>query len=312
MSSGIFSKTWPYAAIIGAHLIWGISFVITKLTLQEFPPMSLAFLRFFLAVLLLLPFLFVERKQIKIAKNDLPWLIGVGALMVTLNIALFYNGLERTTVTSAAVLTMTVPLFSILVGWGILKEKVYVVNLVGIATGLVGAILIIGIPTVIFGKTLSPQMLLGDLLIVLASIVWVAGVTISRLKLKEYSTLTITAAIFLVGAVTFLIPAIHEYQQNPTWISHVTPLGIFGLIFITIAASISAYFLFEWGLSRVGVTQADLFQYIEPPIATAMAVLVLNEPLQFSFIIGGILIAVGVYWSTLLKPEHKHHQAHRT
>lgn len=311
MASGILTKTWPYAVIIIAHVIWGFTFVVAKLTLQEFPPMSLAFLRFALATLLISPFLFTEKNKIEIQKEDLPWLFAIGVLMVTLNIAFFYTGLLRTNVISASVLTMIIPIFSVFLGWTFFKEKVYVVNLAGIALGLLGAILIIGLPTLAFGGQISPQVIIGDILIILASISWVAGAVISRKMLKKYSSLTITTIMFGTGVITFLLPAINEYLQNPGWPSQVTWLGIFGLVFIAVASSICAYFLFEWGLAKIGVIQANLFHYIEVPIAATLAIIVLGENLQFSFIIGGLLIAIGVYWSTLLKKEHQHHRAHR-
>ncbi|MDO8498754.1 MAG: EamA family transporter [bacterium] len=311
MSSDIFKKSWPYTAIIIAHLIWGANFVVAKLTLQEFPPMSLAFLRFLLATVLLLPFVLIERDKMKVDREDLPALFSIGALMVTLNIAFFYAGLARTTATSASILTMIIPVLSILLSWIFLKEKIFTVNLIGIGTGLLGTVLIIGFPLLILGEQLSPQVLIGNFLIILASIVWVIGAIISKKMLQKYSTLTITAIIFLVGVLTFAIPAVNEYIQNPLWINQVTPVGIFGLLFIAILSSVSAYFLFEWGLGRLGVIKADIFQYIEPIIATALAVVVLGEKLQTSFLIGASFIALGVYWSTLAKVHHSHHKAHR-
>lgn len=302
-------KSWPYLAIITAHFIWGINFIAAKFALQEFPPMSLAFLRFFFALILLLPFLLTEKK--KIAKIDLPVLLGIGLLMVTLNIGFFYEGLKRTDVTTASILTLIVPVLSVLGGWWFLKEKVYVVNLAGIFLGLLGTILVVGLPFIILGIQPTSQSMLGNILIILASISWVAGAMLSKSILKKYSTLTLTAIIFAVGTVTFLIPAINEYVKNPLWYQQITILGILGLGFITIASSICGYFLFEWGLSKLGVIKADLFQYIEPIIATTLGVLILNEQLRFSFIIGGVLIALGVYWATLGKERHKHHKAHR-
>lgn len=311
MKSAIFTKTWPYAAIILAHTIWGVNFIVAKLTLQEFPPMSLAFLRFAIATLLLAPFLIAEGKNFKIEKEDLPKLLGVGLLMVTLNIGFFYAGLERTTVISASVLTLTIPVASILAGWWFLKEKIYTVNLSGIILGILGAVLIIGLPILNSGDDLA-QVLIGNFLIILASISWVAGAIISKDLLKKYSTLTVTAVIFFVGMISFLIPAASEYLKNPGWTAQVTYLGIFGLLYIAIASSISAYFLFEWGLHRLGVTRADMFQYLEPVIAAALGVLILNEQVRLPLIIGILLIASGAYLSTLVKIEHKHHKAHRT
>lgn len=302
-------KSWPYVAIIIAHAIWGVNFIATKFTLQEFPPMTLAFLRFFLALILLSPFLLTEKR--KIIKSDLPVLIGIGLLMITLNIGFFYEGLKRTTVTTASMLTLIVPILSVLGGWWFLKEKVFVVNLAGIILGFIGTILIIGLPFIILGIQPTTDTMLGNFLIILASICWVAGAILSKGILQKYSTLTLTAVIFAVGMITFIVPALNEYIQNPVWYQKVTILGILGLGFITIASSICAYFLFEWGLSKLGVIKADLFQYLEPLVATTLGVLILGEQLRFSFIIGGVLIALGVYWATLAKDRHRHHKAHR-
>lgn len=310
ISKSLLIRFWPYLAIIIAHTIWGINFVVTKVTLQEIPPMSLAFLRFTLAIILLSPFLITEK--IKIDKADLPKLIGIGVLMVTLNIAFFYAGLSRTSVTSASVLTMIIPLVSVLFGWWLLKEKIYTTNLIGILLGLFGAILVIGLPFLILGLQGESESLLGSILIILASITWVVGAIISKEMLTKYSTLTITAIIFLVGIATFIIPAMSEYLKDPSWPSKVTLLGLMGLSFISFASSISAYFLFEWGLSKIGIIKADLFQYLEPLVAVSLGVFILNEQLRFSFIIGALLVGLGVYWSTLGKERHKHHKAHRT
>lgn len=305
-------NTWAYLAIITAHSIWGVNFVVAKLTLAEIPPMSLAFMRFVLAISLLSPFLLTTKKPVKIKKEDLPRLAVIGVLMVTLNIAFFYAGLVRTTISSAATLTMTIPIISVLGGWWFLKEKIYTLNLIGITIGFLGSLLVIGLPSLFLGNHLSSQVLIGNFLIVLASICWVIGATISKKMLGKYSTLTVTAVIFLVGVLSFVVPAVNEFLQHPGWPGQVTIVGILGLLFISIASSICAYFLFEWGLSKLGVIKADLFQYIEPILATILGVLILNEQLKLPSILGIILIALGVYWSTWARPHHKHHKAHRT
>ena len=75
MSSGILTKPWPYLALIIAHVIWGANFVVAKVTLQEFPPHTLAFFRFALASLLLAPFFIAQTKKVKIKAADLPKLV---------------------------------------------------------------------------------------------------------------------------------------------------------------------------------------------------------------------------------------------
>ena len=248
MSSTIIKKGWPYLALVLAHAIWGVNFIIVKLTLQEIPPMTLAFFRFSLASLLLLPFLVIsneppwtnicrifrflpkiqtsqknsldelEGKTEKfIRKEDLPKIVIISILMVGLNIALFLTGISKTDVISASVLTMIIPVISVILGWSIMKEKIYVVNIFGILAGLIGAIAVLGIPLIPIGAGFGNNAMVGNFLIILSSISWVIGALLSKQILKKYSTLTITYMVFLIGAFIFLIPAINEFLQNPSY-----------------------------------------------------------------------------------------------
>lgn len=309
--SKIFKSPIPYLALILAHLIWGANFVVAKVTLQEFPTHTLAFLRFALASLLLAPFFLAETKKVKIKKEHLPKLIAIGIFIITFNITFFFAGIQRTTAINASILTLIIPILSVILGWAILKEKVYVINLLGIGLGLLGALIVIGLPQIILGD-FSPEALLGNILMILASISWVVGAAISRQMLKIYPSLIITAVAFMVGVITFFLPAVREYILDPGWPERITMLGFLGLFYMTALSSISAYFLFEWALSKTSLIVADLFQYIEPFIAAGLAILILSERISFSFIIGAVLIALGVYWGTFAKEvHHRHHRTHR-
>lgn len=311
MASKILTSPIPYLALLLAHLIWGGNFVVAKVTLQEFPTHTLAFLRFTLAFLLLAPFFLAETKKIKIKQTDLPKLISIGIFIVTFNISFFFAGIQKTTAIDASILTLIIPMLSVLLGWVYLKEKVYTINLLGITLGFIGALVIIGLPQILLGD-FQPEALIGNLLIIMASISWVIGAVISRQMLKIYPSLIITAVAFLVGVVSFFLPAVREYIVDPGWPVRITMLGILGLIYMTALSSISAYFLFEWALSKTSLISADLFQYLEPFIAAALAVTLLGERISFSFIIGAVLVALGVYWGTFAKEaHHRHHKIHR-
>lgn len=310
MKSEMLKKPLPYLALLVAHLIWGANFVVAKITLTEIPVFSLSFLRFALAALLILPFILViksEHKKIKI--DHLPKLLGVGVLMVAFSILLFFEGLKRTTAINASVLTMVIPMLSVLGGWWFLREKIFVVNLLGIVAGFLGAIVVIGLP-IIFTGNIVVSHLIGNFLILLSSVSFVAGAILSREMLKYYPPLFITGFAFLVGALIFIVPAINEYIQNPDWIKQITVLGVLGLLYITILSSVTAFFLHNWGLSKTNLVQSNLFQYIEPAVAASIAVPLLDERISFSFIIGTCLIVLGVYWGTLAKNDHHHSHYH--
>ncbi len=276
--------------------------------------MSLGFLRYGLACLLITPFLFsLAPKDIKVKFEHLPKLI-LGALLVAcINIAFFYMGLQRTTAIDASVLELAIPVISVIGGWWFLREKIYTANLVGIVISLLGALSIIGIPLLLLGNFNSKQFI-GNLLILGSAVSFVAGAMIFKKMLKFYSPLVITAITFLTATIAFSIPALIEYIQNPNWVLKVSILGIFGLIYITVLSSICAYFLLLWGLNKIPISHANMIQYLEPAVAATLAVPLLGERISFTFIIGTCLIVLGVYWGTLGKDEHHHtqHKHHRS
>lgn len=317
-----FKTALPYLFLLIAHIIWGANFVVAKIALQEFPVMSLAFLRFALAALLIVPFLLTLRepadatpskKKIGMIKiKHLPKLLTVCLLMTTVGITFFYEGLKRTTAIDASVLTMSIPMISVLAGWMFLKEKVYWVNLLGILLGLFGAVVIIGLPQITTGNFVANN-LLGNGLILASCITGVAGFTMAKEMLKTYPPVIFTGLLFLVGTLSFLVPAILEYLRNPNWVANISVLGFLGLMYIVILGSLCAFLLMNWGLAKIEVYKANLFHYVEPAVAATFAAIILSERISFSFIIGTCLVILGVYWGTLGKTHHHHpyHKSHR-
>lgn len=314
MKSQILKSPLPYLALLIAHVIWGGNFVVAKITLQEIPTMILAFSRFALAALLILPFFFLlEKKEKKVKLEHLPKLFAVGLLLITFHITLFFEGLNRTTSLNASVLTLITPILSLLGGWWFLREKIYFANLFGVFISLIGAVLIIGIPIAMFGN-FSSTHLLGDLLIILSAITLIAGLLLVKENLKSYSPITLTLIIFVIGAATFAVPAALDHLKNPKWIEGLSLLGILGFLYIVLLSSVSAFFLQIWGLKKIEVYKANLLHYVEPAVTATLAVPLLGEAISYPFIIGTCLIVLGVYWGTLGKQEHHHphHKAHRT
>ncbi len=301
-----FSHLTPFWALIIANIIWGGTYSISKVTLHEFPVMTLAFLRFALASLLLAPFLVTERTKIKIKLQDLPALIGASLGLVTLNIAFFYEGIKRTSTLDASILVLIIPCLSVLIGWRMLKEKIYFINLIGLILSFLGSIIVIGLPLLITGN-LTSEVLVGNILIILSGISFVVGALLAKKLLKTYPVLVITATSFIVSTLVFAVPAVNEYLVDPTWISQISLLGVFGLFYIVIFSSIVAYFAYSGAIQKISLSHANLFHYIETVTAAVIAVLFLSERISFSLIIGTCLIILGVYWGTISKIEHHHH-----
>lgn len=279
--------------------------MIAKFTLVEFPVGILAFIRFFLGFGLILPFLLTEKPRVRYIQKDWLILAVTGICIVTFHILLFFEGVKLTSAIDASVLTMLVPILSVVGAWWWLKEKVYVVNIIGVLTGLFGAVAIVGLPLLAV-DALDLRVFIGNLMIVGSNVFFVIGAIVSKKLLSHYSPLALVGAIFLVGAITFLPLGVMEWIQNPMWVANVSIVGIFGVIFMTLLSSISAFFLYEWSVNKLGVIKSDLFGYFQPAVAATLAVPLLGERISYSFIVGACLVVLGVYWGTLGRKGHQH------
>jgi drug/metabolite transporter (DMT)-like permease len=300
----------PFIAVLLAHMIWGGNYVVVKLGLHEFPVMTLAFLRFGLAIILLTPFLFKFKiAHLRIKLEDLARLIAAGLFLTTINIAFFFEGLQHTEAISASVLSLMTPVLSLLAAWWFLKEKVYWINILGVVTSIVGAFIVIGLPLILTGSFIGSH-LVGNTLLIFSCLSSVAGYVLLKDLLTKYEPIVINAIFFMVATASFLVPAYYDYQSNPTWIQNVSIIGFMSLLYITILSTITAYFLQSWAMKKIGVVHSNLFQYIEPAIAATLAVPILGERISYSFIVGTCAIILGVYWGTLGK-HHHHHLHHK-
>ena len=112
-----FGVAFPFVGLVIANVIWGATPVVAKFTLIEFPVGVLAFLRFFLGFLLILPFLLTERPRVVYKQSDWLVLAITGVCIVTFHILLFFEGVKLTKAIDASVLTLLVPILSVLGAW---------------------------------------------------------------------------------------------------------------------------------------------------------------------------------------------------
>ncbi len=281
-----------------------------KLALQEFPVMTLAFLRFGIAIVLLTPFLFkLKLDHLKIKLTDLPRLIAAALFLTTINIAFFLEGMQHTEAINASVLSLMTPVLALLAAWWFLKEKVYWINLLGVGTSILGAVIVIGLPLILTGSFVGSH-LVGNTLLIFSCTSSVTGYILLKDLLNKYEPVVLNAVFFMVATASFLVPAYYDYQSNPAWVQNVSIIGFMCLLYITLLSTICGYFLQSWAMKKIGVVHSNLFQYIEPAVAATLAVPYLGERISYSFIVGTCAIILGVYWGTLGKAHH-HHLHHK-
>jgi drug/metabolite transporter (DMT)-like permease len=284
--------------------IWGASTPVTKLILEEIPPLSLAFLRFLLATAIMATLTLWLNYHTPIRKSDVPRLALVGLLAPGLNISLGFVGLQMATALDSIIFASLTPIAIALAGVIFLKEVFTKVNLAGQILAFVGALVVLGSPT---GD--APNRLVGDILLALSGLAWVAAVIISKEIFRKYHSFTITSFMFAIGTVVLAPLAAWEYLNNPTWLENVTASAWLGIVFLAVFTSVIAYLSFEWALERTTVSYSGIIEHFQLLVGAVLANLLLGEPLSTGFILGAGLVLIGIVFAT--RPAHHLRKAHR-
>ncbi|OIP84997.1 hypothetical protein AUK04_01775 [Candidatus Roizmanbacteria bacterium CG2_30_33_16] len=284
----------PILALIIANFIWGAASPVFKFALENIPPFTLAFIRFFGASLLFIPFI-KWRELTKITQGD--WvriIIGSAFLGVFVNIFFFFLGLQRTVSINAPVIASSSPILLFILSIIFLKEKPKLNVLLGMIIAFFGVLLIILMPLLSSGinaKDLGKFE--GNLFFLIATIGSTISPIIMKKTLNKVSLLLVTFIAFFISSLGFLILMLPEQK---TWNINMLNLnGVIGIIFGVFFSSALAYYLYIYGLSKIKVQEVGIFTYIDPVIAVIIAIPLLGEYPNIEFIIGTLLIFLGIF-----------------
>ncbi len=266
---------------------------IFKFALTNIPPFTLAFIRFFFAGLLFVPFA-LDKWQ-RLTRKQWLEIILVGFFGITINISFFFLGLQKTESINVPVIASSGPVFIYLLSIMFLKEKPKLRVLTGMLIALFGVLFIILSPLVLDGKKFIIGAIEGNLFILLATLGSVFQTVFGRDILKKINVLQVSVITFLFGSLTF-IPFIPNELAG--WnISSLNIAGWTGIIFGIFFSSALAYFLFYYGVSRLKAQEVGIFTYIDPIAAIIIAAPLLHEYPNLFYIFGGILIFGGIYFA---------------
>ncbi len=272
-------KPEHFALIMLCCLIWSGTFIMGKASVEEFPPILFAALRYGLLLSLLFPFL-------RIYQGQMLRLCAIGLLQGALHIGLFYGGmeiLENMSVVAIAV-QMEVPfamMFSIL----ILGERVGFRRITGFVMCFVGMI-IMSFDDAIFDYQA------GIIFILLSSLVGALG-TIFMRQLVEVPVLHLQAWVALVsfplllaGTLLFESGQI-EIMQTASW------LAWSGVLYTSLAATLLAYGLFYYLVQRYEVSLLSVLTSFVPVFGIILATLIRDDALTQQMMFGGLAIIIG-------------------
>lgn len=284
----------PILALVIANIIWGMAAPIFKYSLTNIPPFTLAFLRFFLAALIFIPFINVSSiKEIK--SSDWMKLILASLTGITFNISFFFMGLLRTDSINAPIIASSGPLFLFILSVLFLHEKPKLNVIAGMVVSFAGVLVIVLSPLIMNGGMKDLGKVEGNMFYILATISSVIMPLILKDLLRRISIYTVAFITFLISSLTFLPFMINEF--NSWSFSDLAFAGVIGIIFGALLSSGLAYYLFYYGLGKIPAQEIGVFTYIDPVVAVLIAAPLLNEYPDLFFFLGSVLVFGGIYLS---------------
>lgn len=279
-----------YTYLLLVVVIWGIAPTVIKFGLSEIPPFLFLTYRFLITTIVLLP-VFILSKNRSLGLKNLPLVILVSFLGSTLNLGLLFYGTQFTTSLDSSLITATAPIFVALAGTWFLHDRVTKKERIGIIITIVGTVVIAfqsffeKNPGVVSGIT-------GNMIIFISNIAFVAYLLTSKEALRKgVSPITITFMMFFIGFLTSLPLSYHD-------LGSITKLSLpahLSVVYMALFSGALAYYLYQKAQKRIEASEAAVFTYLTPIITAPIGVIWLHEKLTIPYIIGSVIIALGVF-----------------
>ncbi|MDD3369695.1 MAG: DMT family transporter [Lachnospiraceae bacterium] len=261
----------------GGHLlalftivVWGTTYVSTKVLLVHFQPVEILLMRFvmgFLGLLLIYP------RPMKVERGHEKYFIMAGLTGITCYYLLDNISLVYTQATNVGVIISVAPFFTAIFSHIFLKtKKLGKYFIIGFLLAMVGIFLVS-----FNGSTNFQLNPLGDLLALLAAVVWAVYSIVSR-KIGDlgYPTIPATRRMFLYGMV-FMIPAVINMGYHPDYSKLTDPVILANLLFLGVCASALCFVTWNMAVKFLGAVKTSLYIYLTPVITLVTSMIVLGE-----------------------------------
>ena len=289
-----------YLSAIVAMVFWAFSFIWYKEVLVAYKPVSLVLMRLIISSVLLIAVTASLGRLNRIKRKDIKTFILLSFLSPFLYFLGESYGVSYMPSTLAAVIIATIPLFSPIGAYYYLKERISMMNFLGIIVSVVG----VGLVVFHQGFNLTDVHPLG-LAFMLLAVVSALGYSLLIKKLaNKYNVLSIVAYQNLIG-VFFFLPLFffldfkQFFQVVPTWdvIVPLLNLGVF--------ASTFAFVFFTYAIKHLGVSKANIFTNAIPVLTAILAFFILNEVITPVKMAGILVVVLGLFLSQLRKGMFK-------
>ena len=288
----------PYLLLTLTTLFWSGNMVIGRAIRDDVPPLTLAFWRWAIALILTLPFALPHlRSQWPLLKKGWRSIVTLGLLGVGGYNTLAYVALQYTAATNAVLLNSFIPIATIALSWAFLKKHLHGVEWLGVLISLAGVSNIVarGEFATLAGLTLN----IGDLWMLIAVFVWAFYTIGLQWRPPGVDPMLMLAAFTTVGLLV-LAPA-YAWEAAQGRVIHVSPSALAGIAYTGILPGFVGYVFYNRAVAEVGASKASLFIHLMPVFGTLLAAIFLDEMPQRYHFVGIALIFSGIYLTTSRK-----------
>jgi len=284
------NQTMGHLASLLTIIIWGTTFISTKILLVDFQPVEILFFRFVMGLIAL--FLVYPRPLKGTSKSQeltfgLAGLCGICLYYLLENIALTY-----TMASNVGVIISVAPFFTALLSHLFLKEEKPKANFfLGFAVAMAGIFLIS------FNGSKLELNPVGDLLALLAALIWACySVLTKKISGYGYHTILTTRRIFCYG-VLFMIPPLFLFDFRLELARFENPVYLFNIIFLGLGASALCFVTWNFAVKVLGAVKTSIYIYMVPVITVVTSVVILQEKITALAAAGTALTLAGLVLS---------------
>lgn len=284
------------AALLAVQVFFGLHYIGAKIVLAHIPPRAWATLRILAAAALILPATALAGKAWPRSAADHARIALYAVFGVVINQVCFVEGLARTVASHSGVINTSIPVATLLIAILLGRERATIGKLAGIGLSLSGVLYLIAHS----GMSMSGGVAAGDLLTLANALSYSFFLVISKPILSRHSSQAITALLLGYGAVGITLLGGVELARADLGS---VPANVWGwAAFVVLFATVGAYMLNAWALKRVDSSLVALFIYVQPVIASTLAVALLGETITPHLIVAAALIFAGVFVALISRP----------
>jgi drug/metabolite transporter (DMT)-like permease len=228
------------------------------------------------------------RPLFRMPLKDFAWLTLCSLTGIVGNQFLYVTGLSLTTAINATLLSTVIPVSTLLISVVFGSDRLSLRRIVGIGLAAAGVVYLVNPARADF----SMQTTIGNLLIVVSSLLYGTYIVISKDLFQRYGALNVITWMFIVGAVVTIPVGAYSLGNEHL---RLAGTGVWlAVVFVILFPTVGAYYLNAWALTKVTPSTVAVYIYLQPLIAFGLAPLLLGESWNSRTIAAALLIFAGV------------------